>query len=78
MPKIIVDFLKAYFHSGNHDKSQRYTPELMHQELIEEAKNNDNFTLEQVPKVETIRNWISRYSSAMKKVLSDKMLEKRE
>ncbi|CAH1764072.1 1553_t:CDS:2 [Entrophospora sp. SA101] len=24
--KIIVDFLKTYFHSGNYDKSQRYTP----------------------------------------------------
>ncbi|CAH1766391.1 10144_t:CDS:2, partial [Entrophospora sp. SA101] len=44
-------------------------------ELIEEA-NNNNFTLEQIPKVETIRNWISRYSSAMKKDISDKMLEK--
>ncbi|CAJ0758425.1 18354_t:CDS:2 [Entrophospora sp. SA101] len=33
MPKIIVDFLKTYFHSGNYDKSQRYTPESMHQEL---------------------------------------------
>ena len=75
MPKVIVDFLKTYFHSGNYDKSQRYTPESMHQELIEEA-NNNNFTLEQIPKVETIRNWISRYSSAMKKDISDKMLEK--
>jgi len=78
MPKIIVDFLKAYFHSGNHDKSQRYTPESMYQELVEEAENNNNFMLEQVPKVETIRNWISKYSSAMKKDISDKMLEKRE
>ncbi|CAJ0843966.1 2348_t:CDS:10 [Entrophospora sp. SA101] len=73
MPKIIVDFLKTYFHSGNYDKSQRYTPESMHQELVEEANNNNNFTLEQIPKVETIRNWISRYSSAMKKDISDKI-----
>lgn len=76
MPKIIVDFLKTYFHSGNYDKSQRYTPESMHQELVEEANNNNSFTLEQVPKVETIRNWISRYSSAIKKDISDKILEK--
>ena len=45
----------------------------MHQELVEEVNNNNNFTFEQIPKVETIRNWIS---SAMKKDISDKMLEK--
>ena len=48
----------------------------MHQELVEEVNNNNNFTLEQIPKVETTQNWISRYSSAMKKDISDKMLEK--
>ena len=48
----------------------------MHQELVEEVNNNNNFTFEQIPKVETIRNWISRYSSAMKKDISDKISEK--
>jgi hypothetical protein len=76
MPKIIVDFLKSYFHSGNSDKSLRCTPESMHQKLVEEANNNCHFTPEQIPKVETIRNWISKYSSAMKKDASDKMLGK--
>ena len=34
IPKIIVKLLKPCFHSGNHDKSQRFTPEDMHKELL--------------------------------------------
>lgn len=74
IPKVIVELLKSYFHLGNYDKSQRFTPEDMHNELIEESVHNAQFSLDEIPKVETIRNWVSRYSAEMKKDVADKML----
>ena len=73
IPKIIVKHLKPCFHSGNHDKSQRFTPEDMHKELLEESACNSQFSPDEIPKVETIRNWISRYSAEMKKDVTDKI-----
>ena len=52
--KIIVKLLKPCFHSGNHDKSQRFTPEDMHKELLEESACNSQFSPDEIPKVETI------------------------
>nr|CAG8544533.1 13954_t:CDS:2 [Entrophospora candida] len=55
------------------DKSQRFTPEDMHKELIEESAHSAQFSHDEIPKVETIRNWVSRYSAEMKRDVADKI-----
>ncbi|CAJ0836189.1 323_t:CDS:2 [Entrophospora sp. SA101] len=37
---------------------QRFTPEDMHKELIEESVHNAQFSHDEIPKVETIHNWV--------------------
>ena len=39
-------------------KSQRFTPEDMHKEFIEGSAHNAQFSHDEIPKVETIRNWV--------------------
>ena len=55
-------------------KSQRFTPEDMHKEFIEGSAHNAQFSHDEIPKVETICNWVSRYSAEMKRDVADKML----
>src|SRR5437870_1684657 len=71
--KEVVDLLKGFFHAGNANSSQRYLPEDMFRALNEKANNNE-LEYTKIPKIETIRNWISRYSTAMKKETAERML----
>ena len=71
--KEVVELLKGYFHAGNANSSQRYLPEDMLRALNEKADNNE-LERTKIPKVETIRNWISRYSTVMKKETAERML----
>ncbi|RHZ76317.1 hypothetical protein Glove_199g142 [Diversispora epigaea] len=54
--------LQGYFLEGNIDKSERHTAESMLFQL-KKCVENGIFHEEEVPKLETIRNWISRYAS---------------
>ncbi|RHZ86788.1 hypothetical protein Glove_46g82 [Diversispora epigaea] len=71
--KEVVDLLKGFFHAGNANSSQRYLPEDMFRALSEKADNNE-LEHTKILKVETIRNWISQYSTAMKKETAERML----
>ncbi|CAG8730713.1 7773_t:CDS:1, partial [Racocetra fulgida] len=71
--KEVADLLKSYFHAGNANSSQCYQPEDMLCALNKKADNNE-LDHTQIPKLETIRNWISRYSIAIKKEIAEKML----
>ncbi|CAG8574460.1 18359_t:CDS:2 [Dentiscutata erythropus] len=71
--KEVADLLKGYFHAGNANSSQRYQPEDMLRALNKKADNNE-LDRTQIPKLETIRNWISRYSIVIKKEIAEKML----
>ncbi|CAG8515799.1 16423_t:CDS:2, partial [Dentiscutata heterogama] len=71
--KEVADLLKGYFHVGNANSSQRYQPEDMLRALNKKADNNE-LDRTQIPKLETIRNWISRYSIVIKKEIAEKML----
>ncbi|RHZ44713.1 hypothetical protein Glove_712g6 [Diversispora epigaea] len=71
--KEVVDLLKGFFHTGNANSSQHYLPEDMFRALSEKADNNE-LEHTKIPKVETIQNWISRYSIAMKKETAERML----
>ncbi|RHZ88774.1 hypothetical protein Glove_21g132 [Diversispora epigaea] len=71
--KDVVDLLKGFFHARNVDSSQHYLPEDMFRALNEKADNN-KLERTKIPKIETIHNWISRYSTAMKKEMAERML----
>ncbi|CAJ0840967.1 1961_t:CDS:2 [Entrophospora sp. SA101] len=69
---ITVENFALYYY----DKSQRFTPEDMHKELIGESVHNAQFSHDEIPKVETIHNWVSRYSAEMKRDVADKNVSK--
>jgi hypothetical protein len=77
MPKMIITLLQSFFHAGNADKSDRYSANDMLSELIH-MSNNGELDPEIIPKVETIKNWISRYSAACKREMAAIALERQE
>ena len=52
--------LEGYFLAGNVNKSDRYTAQDMYDELVQYAQEGE-IKMEEIPKVATIQNWISRY-----------------
>ncbi len=51
--------LEGYFIAGNADKSNRYTAQDMQHELTKCAQEGEIDT-ENIPKIVTIQNWISK------------------
>ena len=71
MPDKVIELLKIFFHSGDINKSERYTAKGM----LEELQNNVEIGVleaNDIPKLKTIENWISRYSSQYKKAMAKK------
>jgi hypothetical protein len=60
--KKVWNLLQGYFLEGNVNKSERHTAESMLTQLKQNVENSV-IEEEEVPKLETIRNWISRYTS---------------
>ena len=60
--KKVWNFLQGYFLEGNVNKSERHTAESMLTQLKQNVENGV-IEEEEVLKLETIRNWISRYTS---------------
>lgn len=60
--KKVWNLLQGYFLEGNVNKSERHTAESM---LVQLRQNVEDGVIEEeeVPKLETIRNWISRYTN---------------
>nr|CAG8516812.1 6250_t:CDS:2 [Entrophospora candida] len=71
---IIPRLAKEINDSNSKELCQRFTLEDMHKELIEESVHNTQLSHDEIPKVETIHNWVSRYSAEMKRDVADKML----
>ncbi len=65
MVRKIIALLQSFFHTDNADKSDRYSANDILLELIYMA-DSGKLDSEIIPKVETIENWISRYSAACK------------
>ena len=63
--KEIVTLLQGFFQAGNANKSDRYSAEDMYAELNDMA-NKEEISASSIPKVETIRGWITRYAAACK------------
>ena len=66
MTEAVKELLKIFFHTGDENKSERYTAKDMHQELLHRVQTGE-LKAEEIPQLKTIENWISRYSSQHKK-----------
>src|SRR4051812_38934919 len=75
--KNIVSLLQAFFHAGNANRSDRYSASDMLNELNNMA-NKDDLEFETIPRLETIQNWIARYSAACKREMADIVLQREE
>jgi hypothetical protein len=60
--KRVWNLLQEYFLEGNVNKSQRHTAESMLAQLKQNVKDGV-IEEEEVPKLDTIKNWISRYTN---------------
>ena len=59
MTKQIRTLLEGFFMAGNVSKSDRYTAQDMHQELVKCAKEGE-IESDEIPKITTIQNWIAK------------------
>ena len=75
IPKEIVTLLQSFFQAGNANKSDRYSAEDMYAELNDMADKKE-ISAESIPKVETIRGWITRYAAACKAEMSKIVLNR--
>ena len=75
MAKKIIALLQAFFHAGNANRSDRYSVQDMLNELNDMA-NKGELEFEIIPKLGTIQNWITRYSSACKREMADIILQR--
>ena len=64
--KHVITYLEAYFLAGDINKSEKYTAQEMYNELKELAEEGI-LEEEEIPKVSTISNWITRYAQAHRK-----------
>ncbi|CAG8809625.1 6346_t:CDS:2, partial [Gigaspora rosea] len=62
----IIELLKSFFHTGDIDKSERYTAKDMLDSLEKKAEVGE-LEISEVPKLKTIENWIGRYARQYKK-----------
>ncbi|CAJ0849766.1 1823_t:CDS:2 [Entrophospora sp. SA101] len=66
MSSQVTSLCQNYFHAGNTNKSDRYSPEDMLNELnklVKERQLDPN----ELPKINTIQSWIGRYSANCKR-----------
>ena len=61
----VIQLLEGFFLAGTLNKSDRYDAGSMHANLVVMAEGN--LDRDEIPKTETINNWISRYSAAFRK-----------
>jgi hypothetical protein len=68
--------LQGFFHTGNVSRSDRYSAQNMHAELVKMADDGE-ISQESIPKVESIQGWISRYAAACKAEMSKQAINQR-
>ena len=74
IPKEIVSLLQGFFLAGNANKSNCYSEQDMYNELVNLADKGE-IDRNKIPKIQTIKGWISRYSRQMKKEAAEKASE---
>lgn len=73
--KYVIPYLEAYFLAGDVDKSEKYTAQEMYNEL-KELVEEGILEAEEIPKVSTIGNWITRYAQELHKPIVKYKLSK--
>lgn len=63
--------LQGFFLAGNSNKSDHYSEQDMYNELVNLADKGE-INRNKIPKVQTIKGWISRYSRQIKKEAAEK------
>lgn len=66
-----MSLLQGFFLAGNSNKSDRYSEQDMYNELVNLADKGE-INRNKIPKVQTIKGWISRYSRQIKKEAAEK------
>ena len=72
--KEIVSLLQVFFLAGNANKSNRYSEQVMYDELVNLADKGE-IERSKIPKIQTIKGWISRYSRQVKKEAAERASE---
>ena len=73
MTERVKQLLKTYFLSGDMDKRNRFTASTMLEELQKKVRA-DELEADEIPKIKTIENWITRYNQEHKKESAAKEL----
>ena len=77
MAKKVISLLQAFFHAGNANRSNHYSASDILNELNDIA-NKGKLEFEVISRLETIQNWIARYSAACKHEMADVILRRKE
>ncbi|CAJ0649053.1 6420_t:CDS:2 [Entrophospora sp. SA101] len=72
-PKV-KNLLEIMFHTGTVNPNQKMTADNMHEELLECVKNEE-LEEEEIPKISTIVNWITRTYACWKKQMAEETLD---
>jgi hypothetical protein len=62
------------FHTGTVNPNQKMTAENMHEELLERVECGE-LEEEEIPKISTIANWITRTYAGWKKQMAEETLD---
>jgi hypothetical protein len=73
MTERVKQLLKTYFLSGDVDRKNRFTASAMLEELQKKVGTGE-LEVNEIPKIKTIENWISRYNQEHKKEAAAKKL----
>ena len=73
MTERVKQLLKTYFLSGDVDKKNRFTASTMLEELQKKIGIGE-LEVDEIPKIKTIENWITRYNQEHKKEAAAKKL----
>ena len=73
MTEQVKQLLKTYFLSGDVDKKNRFTASKMLEELQKKV-GMDELEVDEILKIKTIENWITRYNQEHKKESAAKKL----
>ncbi|CAG8843068.1 29897_t:CDS:1, partial [Racocetra persica] len=73
MTERVKQFLKTYFLSSDIDKKNRFTASTMLEELQKKVETGE-LEADEIPKIKTVENWITRYNQEHRKELAIKEL----
>ena len=76
MTERVKQLLKTYFLSGDIDKKNRFTASTMLEELQKKVALGE-LEVNEIPKIKTIENWITRYNQEHKKESAARELQQK-